>query len=119
MSLYSIGTKELEEVGSHDECAATEDVRVGVFGCFACPTHSLTEERPPSGSGADDGGVVGFVDDGDLVAALFHCFQEEHIVAGRDLRMEIRFAGQPCLATDDEVRAGTHDGMPAFGGTHG
>ena len=112
------GTEELEEVGCYDESSATKDIFIRVFGCFACPTHSLAEEGSPSEGGSNDGSEVGGVDDGDLIAATFHSFEQEHIVAGRDFRMEIGFAGQPCLAADDEVRAGTHDGMPAFGGPH-
>ena len=112
-------TEELKEVSGYDEGTATEDVRVGIFGSFACPTHSLAEESTPCGSRMNNGGEVGFVDDGDLIAAFFHGFQEEHIVAGRNLRMKIGFTSKPRFAADDEVCTGTHDSMTAFGGTHG
>ena len=112
-------TEKLKEVSSYDECAATEDIRVSVFGCFACPTHSLAEESTPCGSRMNDGGEIGFVDDGDLIAAIFYGFQEEHIVAGRNLRIKIGFTGEPRLAADDEVCTGTHDSMTGFGSTHG
>ena len=113
------GTEELEDIGSYDQCTAAEDVRVGVMRGFACPTHALAEKGAPCGGGTNDGGVAGFVDDGDLITAFFHRFQQEHIIAGRYLGVEVGFARQPRLTADDEVRAGTHDGVTAFGGTHG
>ena len=110
---------QLQDVGCNNDGTATTDVGVGVVGGFACPTHSLAEESAPGGDGADDGGIVGFVDDGNCIAGTLGSFQKEHVIAGRDLGVELRFAREPDLAPNDEVCAGTHDGFAVFGGAHG
>ena len=35
---------DLQEIEQQDHSATTEDVEVGVFRCFACPTHALLDE---------------------------------------------------------------------------
>ena len=80
-------TEEMEDVERSDDASAMKDVRIGVVRCFACPSHSLTEERRPRGKGTNDGGIGLSVDGGNDISATFGGFKEEHIISGRDFRV--------------------------------
>lgn len=112
------GAEELEDIEEEDACTVATDIGVGVVRRLARPTHSLAEQVAKGSEGMYGRGISGVVGYVDGESASAEGLEQEHIVAGGYLGVEVREGLEPTQATHHKIGSAAHNGSSGLGRLH-
>lgn len=112
------GAEELEDIEKEDASTVATDIGVGVVRRLARPTHPLAEQVAKGGKGMYGRGISGVVGYVDGESASAEGLEQEHIIAGGYLGVEVREGLEPTQATHHKIGSAAHNGSSGLGRLH-